>query len=412
MKKCVKCGYELEDNALFCAACGTKQSVAQDSRVQTEDIRDMMPEPAGRPEKVLPKHDPHKNPYVAGNHDLHRNQNATARQDYEELPERAAKRKKESTAEHRQGKRRHPALSVFLLILFFLFFNIGLISLYLRYTFSTEHIEEAILEADISEIEVGGFVEQMYARFEEQLDENEYDDLSDVMEDLFGKVHEDSTFGELISKSELGSDLGGNSKKSGKKALNSLGFKEELADLITGYTSDIFFDSGKGKLDTDDITDLVYAFYSAYYKDALKSARDEGRISEYMYEIYQEQYSGESFRKEIRNSLESDPRFNDDNLKELSVKKLFKDQPLWIARVLGSLIFGAGMVVLGIVFLILSYLVNRRGIKRGLIKTGIILAVEMFLLGFFLIGMKVAESLLTSGSAKAMGNVMIDMMRE
>ena len=438
MKKCVKCGYKLEDDALFCAACGTKQSVPQDSGVQTEDIRDMVTESAGQPDaNALPTHDPHDNPYVAARHETHKEQNTAARREARKavnaaaghdphrnpyvagydpgpLPGAPAKKKgkKEAAPEPRQGKRRHPALSVFLLILFFLFFNIGLVSLCVHRMVSTEHVEEAVLEADISEIELGGFVERIYDAYDEKLSDEEYDKMVDATEKLFGKVDEYSTFAELFRRRDLEIDIGGNPRKSGDKAIDSLGFKEKLADLVTRYTSDIFFDSGKGKLDTDDITDLVYAFYSTYYKEELKSARDSGKISEYIYESYLEQYSGERLRRVVSSSLQNDPKFNDDTFKELSVKKLFKDQPLWIVRVLASVVFGAGMVVLGIIFLVLSYLVNRRGIKRGLIRMGILLAIEMFLIGFFLIGMKIAESAVTSASAKAVAEVMIDMMSQ
>ena len=419
MKKCVKCGFELDDEALFCASCGTKQpgpDKEKNTSVPTEDLRDQG--------KAAPEHDPHRNPYVEHGHGPDREPNTRRNAETEErrvqdpASARAAAKKEQrypsGEAKQKKGKKRHPVLSVFLVILFFLCFNLGLLSLFIHYTFSTERLEEVILETDISELEIGGFARLMRTAFEDQLDDSEYDKLADALDDMFDGVEDDSTLGELVRKSGVSGpfEVGTYGQKAGYKALDSLAFKEELSRLITNYTGDIFFGSGQGKVDTDDLTDLMYAFYSAYYKEAMKKARDNGDISDVMYERALEQYGGENLRREIRKGLENDLGYDDDSLKELSVKKLFKDQPLWIARVLASLIFGAGMVVLGFIFLILSYLVNRKGVKRALIKTGIVLAVEMFLIGLFLIGLKISESLLTSGSARAMGDLMLDLMRE
>ncbi len=426
MKKCVKCGFQLEDDALFCAGCGTKQpesGAGNNTSVQTEDIRD--------PGDMASGHDPHRNPYVVHGHgpdrrpdmlpkpDTRRNADTAGRRVQDAASARTAVEKRQQDpvreAKRGKGKNPHPVLSVFLIILFFLCLNLGLFSFYIRYTFSTEHLEEVIFETDISEIEIGGFVRSMLITFEDQLDDSEYNDLVDVMDTLFDEVYEDTTLGELM-RQEMFDALNsyGSDTKSRAKALNSQSFKGELANIITKYTSDIFFDSGKGKIDTDDITELEYAFYSAYYKEELKRVRDEGSVTDQQYELYLERLSGESdeMRRQIRKSLESFPGFDDGSLKELSVRKLFKDQPLWIVRVLASAVFGVGMVVLGIVFLTLSYLVNRKGVKRALIKTGIVLAVEMVLIALFLIGVKITESLITSGSARAMGDLMIDLMRE
>ena len=356
---------------------------------------------------MLPKPDTRRNADTAGRRVQDAASARTAAEKRQQDPVREAKRGK--------GKKPHPVLSVFLIILFFLCLNLGLFSLYIHHTFSTEHLEEVIFETDISEIEIGGFVRSMLITFEDQLDDSEYNDLVDVMDTLFDEVYEDTTLGELM-RQEMFDALNsyGSDTKSRAKALNSQSFKGELANIITKYTSDIFFDSGKGKIDTDDITELEYAFYSAYYKEELKRVRDEGSVTDQQYELYLERLSGESdeMRRQIRKSLESFPGFDDGSLKELSVRKLFKDQPLWIVRVLASAVFGVGMVVLGIVFLTLSYLVNRKGVKKALIKTGIVLAVEMVLIALFLIGVKITESLITSGSAKAMGDLMIDLMRE